>query len=190
MSLPPGSGLIGSYHHGGPSLGLGRIGGIVVLGVPCSRSLHHGTILHFVLMAAQAVALQPLRARRNWRSSLPCTWSRQGLPTLALQTSTHSRFSSILSSSRSKCVPSLFPLCFLGIAPALLRLQSAGLEKPPAVKQKIVEGQMNKWCGANTIMESRCARGIKDIPCLRRFSEVCLLDQPFVVDDSMSVKVR
>ncbi len=37
--------------------------------------------------------------------------------------------------------------------------------KPPQVEQKIVEGKMNKW-----------------------FEEHCLLDQPFVKDDSMSVR--
>jgi elongation factor Ts len=36
--------------------------------------------------------------------------------------------------------------------------------KPPAVAEKIVEGKLNKW-----------------------YEETCLLDQPFVKDDEMSV---
>ena len=41
------------------------------------------------------------------------------------------------------------------------------MDKSAMVKEKIVQGQLAKW-----------------------YSEVCLLDQPFAVDDTMSVRVR
>lgn len=38
LSLPAGEGVLGSYTHGGPTPGLGRIGGVVALGAGCEGS--------------------------------------------------------------------------------------------------------------------------------------------------------
>ena len=93
---------------------------------------------------AQQLAMHVVAARPTYLSS-------SNIDALALQ----QHLELVTQQVCALSLPSLFFWALLLQPTALLRLQSAGLEKPPAVKQKIVEGQMNKWCGANTIMESR-----------------------------------
>lgn len=89
---------------------------------------------------AQQLAMHVVAARPTYLSS-------SNIDALALQ----QHLELVTQQVCALSLPSVFWALLLQPT-ALLHLQSAGLEKPPAVKQKIVEGQRNKWCGQS--MES------------------------------------
>ena len=124
---------------------------------------------------AQQLAMHVVAARPTYLSS-------SNIDALALQ----QHLELVTQQVCALSLPSLFSgHCSSSSASAVSRLgkaSSSEAEDSGGADEQVVWGKYHHGI--------TCAREIKDMPCLRRFSEVCLLDQPFVVDDSMSVKVR
>ena len=68
-------------------------------------------------------------------------------------------------------------------------LQAAASGKPANIADKMVEGWLQKWCALG-LLHSLPQRSRLTHARLRRQSEVCLLQQSFVMNDAVSVKAR